>query len=304
MAHLRVIAAVRGLNGKPRASSRRASGTRPAGDLLKRVGRVVLWCFVAVLLLRGAADLFVREPPAASVQAAPAAAAAWPDDPAKAFAVDFARAYLGYSPRDPEASADAVRALVTPDLADSVVPQYAKGAPAESVGAAAVARSAVVGSGRALITVAVDGGRYLTVPVARDGAGGLVVYDLPSFAAPPAHGAAVATSVDPLSGSERDAIVDVVGRYMKAFLAGDAQQLAYYAPPGAQVAALGRPQELVELVSVGQLAPPAGDARDVLATARVRDGAGGATFSLGYRLHLIYRDGRWLVADLNSKVGG
>jgi len=266
---------------------------------------VVLWCFVAVLLLRGAADLFVREPPAASVQAAPAAAAAWPDDEAKAFAVDFARAYLSYSPRDPEASADAVRALVTPDLADSVVPQYAEGAPAQSVGAAVVARSAVVGSGHALITVAVDGGRYLTVPVARDGAGGLVVYDLPSFAAPPARGTAEATSVDPLSGSERDAIVDVVGRYLKAFLAGDAQQLAYYAPPGARVAAVGRPQELVELVSVGQLAPPAGDARDVLAMARVRDAAaGGATFSLGYRLHLIYRDGRWLVADLNAKVGG
>src|SRR3954463_1457734 len=99
MAHLRVIAAMRSLNRTPRAPSRGASGTRPAGDLLKRVGRVVLWLFVAVLLLRGAADLFVREQPAASVQAAPAAAAAWPDDQAKAFAVDFTRAYLGYSPR-------------------------------------------------------------------------------------------------------------------------------------------------------------------------------------------------------------
>ena len=48
--------------------------------------------------------------------------------------------------------------------------------------------------GRALVTVAatVVGGsastRYLTVPVARDARGGLVVYDLPSFSAPPARG--------------------------------------------------------------------------------------------------------------------
>src|SRR5205823_10667211 len=97
-----------------------------------------------------------------------------------------------------------------------VVPPFAQDAPPQSVGGAAVARWAVVDSSRALITVAVDGGRYLTVPVARDGAGGLVVYDLPSFAAPPARGHVAATSVDPLSGSERDAIVDVVGRYLKA----------------------------------------------------------------------------------------
>src|SRR3954447_24011096 len=114
MAHLRVGAAVRGLNRQPRAPSGLAprSGT-PAG-LLKTLGRWVLWLFVAVLLVRGAADLFERRQPAAALSAAPPAAAAWPDDGVGAFAADFARAYLSYSPRDPDASAAAIRSFVVP----------------------------------------------------------------------------------------------------------------------------------------------------------------------------------------------
>ena len=102
MAHLRVGAAVRGLKGQPRAPSRRAPGTRTPGGLVKRLGRWVLWCFVAVLLIRGAADLFEREQPAAAVSSSQAAVPAWPDDGTRAFAADFARAYLTYSPSDPE----------------------------------------------------------------------------------------------------------------------------------------------------------------------------------------------------------
>jgi hypothetical protein len=271
---------------------------------LKRLGRVVLWVFVAVLLIRGAADLFARERPAAAVRSvAPASRVVWPNDEARAFAVEFARAYLDYSPREPERSAAAVRAFVAPELADSVVPQFARDAPAQSVGAAAVARSVVIDARHALVTVAVDGGRYLTVPVARDGAGGLVVYDLPSFAAPPARGQVAPASPDPLSGAQRGAIVDVASRFLKAFLAGDSGGLRYLVPPNVRMQALGRPQQLVGVVSVSELSPPAGRSREVLATARVRDAASGATFMLAYRLQLLYRE-RWLVAELNKARGG
>lgn len=303
MAHLRVGAAVRGLNGKPRAPSRGAPAPRTAAGLLKTVGRAVVWLFVAVLLIRGAADLFVRERPAAAVRGTPAVPVVWPDDEARAFAVEFARAYLSYSAGDPNRSADAVRAFVTPELADSVVPQFAKDARAQSVAAVAVARSVVVDARHALITVAVDGGRYLTVPVARDGAGGLVVYDLPSFAAPPARARVSAPAVDPLADPEGDAIVDVVGRFLKAFLAGDAREMSYFVPSGVRIDALGRRHELVGQVSVARLSPASGRSREVLATARARDAAGGATYTQRFRLRLVRRD-RWLVAGLNDSRGG
>jgi hypothetical protein len=299
MAHLRVGAAVRGLNRQRRAPSRGAPGTRTPAGLLKGLGRALLWLFVAVLLIRGAADLFAREQPAAAVRGAPAVPVIWPDDEARAFAVDFARAYLSYSPREPERSAQAVRAFVAPELADLVVPQFAKDAPAQSVGAAGVARSAVIDARHALVTVAVEGGRYLTVPVARDGGGGLVVYDLPSFAAPPARGQVAPAYVDPLSGAERGAIVDVLGRFFRAFLGGDARELSYFVPAGVRMDALGRRHELVGPVSVGELSPPAGRSRELLATVRARDAAGGAVYTLRYRVRLVRGD-RWLVAEVNN----
>jgi hypothetical protein len=299
MAHLRFGAAVRGLNRQPRAPLKEAPRTRTAAGLLKGLGRVLLWLFVAVLLIRGAADLFERERPAAAARNAPAVPAMWPDDEARAFAVEFARAYLSYSPREPQRSAEALRSLVAPELADSVVPQFGEDAPAQSVDAAGVARATVIDARHALVTVAVEGGRYLTVPVARDGAGGLVVYDLPSFAAPPGRGQVAPAAVDPLSGGERDAIVDVLGRFFRAFLGGDALELSYFVPAGVRMDALGRRHELVGLVSVGELSPPAGRSREVLATVRARDPAGGAVYTLRYRLRLVRGD-RWLVAEVNN----
>ena len=300
MAHLRVGAAARGLKREPRGRSRAAPGASTPSALLARLGRMVLWLLVAVLLIRGAADVLARREPAAAVHAVPAARAAWPDDEARAFAVDFARAYLSYSPRAPESSAAALRAFVAPDVADSVLPEFGKGAAPHAVVAATVARAAVVDGRHALVTVAVDDGRYLTVPVARDGAGGLVVYDLPSFAAPPARASVEPEAVDPLSGADQDEIRDVLERFFRAFLAGDERQLAYFVPTGVRMGALGRRHALAGPVSAMQAAGPAtGRVRDVLATVRARDVASGAVYALRYRLRLV-RDERWLVAELND----
>ena len=58
----------------------------------------------------------------------------------RAFAADFARAYLTYDPKDPEASATAIRAFVAPELASSIVPEYGEDAPRRAVGSVSVAR--------------------------------------------------------------------------------------------------------------------------------------------------------------------
>src|SRR3954464_3417770 len=209
MAHLRVGAAVRGLNGQPRAPSGLAprSGT-PAG-LVKTLGRWVLWLVVAVLLVRGAADLFERQQPAAAVSAARPEVAAWPDDEVRAFAAEFARAYLSYSPRDPDASAAAIRAFVVPELASSVVPEYGEDAPRRSVGSVAVARVARMDDSHAQVTVAVavtgrtEVTEYLAVPVARDGSSGLVVSDLPSLSAAPGRASVPVAATESLPAGER-----------------------------------------------------------------------------------------------------
>jgi Conjugative transposon protein TcpC len=301
MAHLRVGAAARGPKGQPRAPSKGAPRTRTASGLVTTLGRWVLWCFVAVLLIRGAADLFERQQPAAAVSSARPPAPAWPDDGARAFAADFARAYLSFSPKDPEASADAVRAFVAPELASSVVPEYGEDARRRTVGAVSVARVARVDDRHALITVAASatgGTRYVTVPVARDGGGGLVVSDLPSLTAPPVRASVPAASLESVSSSERGAIEDVTSRFLRAYLAGDAGGLNYLTPAGVRIAALGSEHKLIDVVSLALLAPAKGRTRQVLATARVRDAAG-ASYALRYRLDVV-REDRWLVAAVNS----
>ena len=202
MGHLRVGAAVE----RAHRGVVRAPAIRTPSGLAKRLGRAVLWLLVLVLLLRGLASVMEPREPAAVVSASKPAVAAWPDDGVRAFAADFARAYLTYSPQDPEASADAVRAFVAPELASSVVPEYGEDAPRRAVGSVSVARVQRIDDSRALVTVAAaatGGTRYLAVPVARDAHGGLVVSDLPSLAAPPALGVGAAAATESLPAGER-----------------------------------------------------------------------------------------------------
>ena len=263
----------------------------------------MLWSAVALLLLRGAGDVLSPAEPAPVAHESRTAQVVWPDDEARTFALAFARAYLGWSPRHPVRYARGLEGFVAPELQGSIVPQ--ERASRQVVQAVAVARTAAVGDGRALVTVAATvasdavSTRYLAVPVARDGRGGLVVYDLPSFAAPPARGQAAAVPVEPLSGAERAQIEDVLGRFFRAFLAGRADELEYLAPAGVRIGALGQRHELVGLVSVALARPAAGRTREVLATVRARDEQSGAVYSLRYRLRLVRGD-RWYVAAVNN----
>jgi hypothetical protein len=265
---------------------------------------MLLWLLVLVLLLRGLAGvLSPREVPAAS-PVPKAASPAWPDDAARAFAADFARAYLSFSPSDPDASVRAVQAFVAPEVTSAVAPQFSERAKAQSVGSVTVARTVRLDGSDALVTVAaaVDGAtRYLTVPVARGEHGGLVVSDLPSFAAPPAR-ATVSTPVsEAVPAAERAGIEDVVSRFLAAYVGGDAGALAYLTPPGTQVGALAQKLALMDVDSLALAAPATGRERLVLASAHVRDGASGAEYQLRYRLTLVRGD-RWLVAAVNDST--
>jgi Conjugative transposon protein TcpC len=298
VAHLSFGTAARRLNGESGTRSRKASPATTM-SLLARLGRALLWFVLALLLVRGAADVLGPSAGAAAGQGSPARGVAWPDDEARAFAVEFARVYLSYSPQKPRLYADAARAMVAPELADAVAPEFDENARTRVVGAATVARTVRLDARRALITVAAGDERYLTVPVAQDEEGGLAVYDLPSFAPPPARGAVAVAPLDALSGPEREAIRDVLERFFGAFLAGDTRALTYFVPAGVPMAALGRRHELVDVVSLSPSGPERGRARDVLATVRARDVASRAVYALRYRLRLVRGD-RWLVAEVNN----
>src|SRR5215207_3957097 len=105
-------------------------------------------------MLRGASTVMAGERESAAPRAARAAAVVWPDAEAQAFAVRFARAYLSFSPRDPEGYAREVAAFASSGVAASIVPRLAEKAPAQEVQGAVVARTARLDEARALVTVA------------------------------------------------------------------------------------------------------------------------------------------------------
>ena len=177
-----------------------------------------------------------------------------------------------------------------------------------SVGSVSVARVARLDDSHALVTVAAaatGGTRYLTVPVARDARGGLVVSDLPSFAAPPARG------VGARGGGRGGAGERARGRSRTSSRgscaptsAGDAGRAVVSAcPRGCGSARWAAEHELVDVTSLALAAPPQGRVREVLATVRARDAATGATYGLRYRLRLV-REDRWLVAAVNDDPQG
>jgi hypothetical protein len=234
------------------------------------------------------------------------AVATWPDDGARAFAVEFAMAYLTHSPSDDSgAYTTGLEAFASSELVAQLAPRFDGQEAREAVRSAAVARVARIDDAHALVTVAATLAgppvtrRLVTVPIAHDDRGGLVVYDLPSFASAPARAVVSAPELEPLYGTERASIVHVLEPFLRAYLDGDTAALAYLVPPGTQIAAAAGRWELIELTSVSATGPATRAGRVVLATVEARDSVSRATYALRYRVRLVRRD-RWYVADLND----
>jgi len=269
--------------------------SRTPRAVLVRVGRAALWLTVAVVLARGIAALVSASATETGTPAVRASAPVWPDEPARAFAVQFATVYLDRrTADDPIAYARELAAFVSVGLIDGLVPQVDSHGPREVVRSVAVAQTQALDTRRALITVTATIGGIgsravrLTVPVARDRRGGLVVYDLPSLAPAPLRATVAPDAGDPLLGDERAAIADVLTRFFRAYLAGDAGGLGYLVPAGTRIGAVSGGFELVELGSIATVQAVRGG-RLVLATVHARDRVSRARLALRYRVRLVRR---------------
>ncbi len=267
----------------------------------RNAGRATLWAAVGLVLARGVGDMIAEDPQQVTPPAAARAAEQFPDGEARAFAVAFARSYLTVDDRRGGRDARRLRPFLSSDLSDQAAPAASPRGPGAAVAEAMVAREVPLGGSRALITVACftrDGRtRYLTVPVARDGGRGLVVYDLPSFAAPPVTGTADAPPAAALDGTDGDEVRDLVERFVRAFIAGqDSAALAYFLAPGARVTPMGPGLSVEAVEEVGRLAG-GGRRMFVAAIVRVREQASGATYRLRYRV-AVERGDRWQVVSV------
>jgi hypothetical protein len=287
-----------------RRSSLADSGSwRVAGDpatvraTVRLIGRIVLWAFVAVVLVRGLGGI-VGFGGDRLARPAPGPEAPGPDDRARAFAAGFARAYL---------KADASLGRYIPEgLAARGLPERASGEPV-AVEAATVAAERRLSGGRVLITVACElaggaGTRYVAVPLARDERGRLAVFAPPALVAGPGRGDVVVEEPPPLEGPQAASVERLARRFLAGYLsAGGAEGLGYLSAPGARVESAGPDLELLDVVRVGQSGPSPRGRRTVLVEVRARDRATRSVYPLEYRLGLVHRD-RWYVAGVQGAL--
>jgi hypothetical protein len=278
-------------------SWRAASDPATVRSTARLVGRIALWAFVMLVLLRGVGEIMGsggdRLAPSAS-----GAGAHTPDDRARAFAVGFARAYL--------TADDSLRGYVPEELAARGLPERQTGEPV-AVAAATVAAERRLSVDRVLITVAceLDGGastRYLAVPVAEDAGGRLAVFAPPTLVGAPQVADVVVEKPSPLQGLEAAPIERLVARFLARYLsAGDAGGLGYLTVPAAGIEPAGPELELLEVVRVGEGGLGRRDRRMVLVALRARDRTTRAVYPLEYRLDLVRRD-RWYVAAVRGAL--
>lgn len=262
-------------------------------SLLRRVGRIAIWIFLALLLARGFGSVLSGAPRSGPGFAAQRGAS---DDPASAaLAIRFARAYLS----DPSSRASA--SLVAGGV------RLGAGRPAPGgIGVAQAEVSAVLplGGGETVLTVSNElrDGRVLdlAVPISRTDAGEAAVSGQPWIvAAPSAVG--TAERPRPLAGPGAAAIRALAERFLPAYLAARSpHDLSYMLAPGAAVSPLGGALAPIGTAgSVSQLGSGEGGSRTILVSGRFRDPASGAVYPLAYRLRVI-RHGRWYVRSVEG----
>jgi hypothetical protein len=246
-----------------------------------------LICFAGL----AASARFAISPPTARLQIVRGTGRDSRDPAAEGFAALFARRYLSWNSAEPQA-----HGLELPELGGRGTEAVDLRLPAsgeQRVLWTQVVQARTAERGVHVYTVAAetdaDGLLYLTVPVARLAEGRLALAGYPAFVGPPASAPAQ------LSGGGREvgdqALLAVVSRTLRNYLAGSPDELAADLASGARVSL---PTQPLSLQSV-ERALWSMDGRSIRAVIRAAD-ARGVQYTLGYELDVTQAQGRWEVS--------
>lgn len=217
------------------------------------------------------------------------------DRAAEGFATLFARSYLSWDSRDPEAHRIALAAFVGSWMeAEGGLQPPESGE--QQVWWTQVVQARVLASGEQLYTVAAQtdtaGLLYLTVGVVRKD-GELALAGYPAFVGAPAATGAVAPAH--LQEVEEPALETVVTRALRNYLAHAESELAADLARGARVSL---PTQMLTFQSLDSL-DWSSSRRSVLATLRARDERG-TQYTLAYELGVRLDAGRWEISTIQT----
>jgi hypothetical protein len=262
--------------------------------LTRELPRHTLQALALVGLLASAR--FAIDPPRPTIARASTPGGGTVDRAAEGFACLFARRYLSWDARDPEAH----RLALAPYLSSSMASEAGLQPPQDGeqrVQWAQVVQARALAAYEHTYTVAVqtdtDGLLYLSVSVVRDPAGRLALGGYPAFVGAPAS-----TTAAPLERShevEDSALQIVVVRALRNYLAGSESELDADLAGGVAVALPTTPLALESLDSLDW----ASKGRSVVADVHVRDPRG-ARYTLTYELDVLSSAGRWEVSAIQT----
>jgi hypothetical protein len=269
--------------------------TRPLWRLrlARELPRYLLQALATMGLMASAR--FAIDPPRPTLPATLLHRPAPPDVSAEGFATLFARRYLTWEPRDPEARESDLAAYVGTGLQAGAGLQPPPGTE-QRVQWAQIVQEREPQPGEHVYTVAAQtdtaGLLYLTVSVLRTAEGGLALAGYPAFVGAPAASAAQ-TSYGHLRDVNEAALSTVVERALRNYLAGSATELAADLTSGARVSMPALALALESLQSL-QWAPGGGAVLAVIAAADRR----GAQYTLAYELNVAREQGRWEISAI------
>jgi hypothetical protein len=250
---------------------------------------------LAIAGLLASARFAIAPPRPVIVRAAPASSAPV-DRAAEGFASLFARRYLTWSSRDPEAH----RLALAPYLSSWMEAEAGLQPPTsgeQQVQWTQVVQARGTSAGEHLYTVATQtdsgGLLYLTVSVVREPDGSLALGAYPAIVGPP--DSAGAAPAGHLHAVESAALTTVVTRALRNYLAGAESELDADLAVGARVSLPQAPLQLRALDSLNWSA----SGRSVVAVVHARDRRG-TQYTLSYELDVVSIAGRWEVSAIQT----
>jgi hypothetical protein len=275
--------------------------------------RVVLWTALAAVAFRGLTAIIFNSPPApAAGPGTGTATAEFPVSLAEAYATEFGRVYLGFSPQSLGQREQALAAFVPAAVLAANPSLGWNGVGQLNLQSLQVAGIKVQDRQHAVVTLlALLNGQLmeLGVPVAATG-GGLVVTGEPAWLPAPPRLSPPATP----RGSDRVAqsqLMKELPAFFQAYASGDSVALNRFGVHGASVAGLGGAVTFDSISALG--VPPGGASRQITVTViwQVPEQPGSATGNLGMasKLEMTYgmsvldlQSGKWYVKEIGAST--
>ena len=291
-------------------SSARSAWNGAGGRWLLWPLRVVLWAALLVIAFRGVTAIVFNQntaSPGAGTGPATAAAGSFPVTLAEAYAAEFGRVYLNFSPQNQGQREQQLAAFVPASVAAASPDLGWNGIGQMSLQSEQVAGITVQDPAHAVVTLlaSVNGQLMeLGVPVAASGSG-VVVSGEPAWLPAPAQiplPAPAGGSSDPVAHSQ---LMNELPAFFQAYANGDSAAVNRFLAPGVRLAGLGG---TMAFDSISGLHVPSGGSTRQITVAVIwqpltQGASSGAKLQVTYSMSVVQQSSvKWYVKEISASI--